>query len=106
MLFPIHADIVVALSGAPNVLLLTNLLQQRSDINGSGRVDGFDLARLARAFGSADGDSAYDATTDTLYAADDYTDTLYVIDPVTAAATPVGTAGSLRFPATRGLAHR
>jgi hypothetical protein len=44
-------DIVVALSGAPNVLLLSNFLQQRSDINGSGRVDGFDLALLVRDFG-------------------------------------------------------
>lgn len=40
--------------GAP--LVLTNLLRQRADIDGSGRVDGADLAILARAFGAGRGE--------------------------------------------------
>lgn len=39
--------------GAP--IVLTNVLTGRVDIDGSGRVDGFDLAILARAFGSKRG---------------------------------------------------
>ncbi|RMF75861.1 MAG: hypothetical protein D6738_02770 [Acidobacteria bacterium] len=35
-----------------------------SDVNGSGRVDGFDLATLARAFGAGCGDPRYDASVD------------------------------------------
>jgi hypothetical protein len=35
-----------------------------ADINLSGRVDGFDLARLGRAFGAASGDPRYDAAAD------------------------------------------
>lgn len=35
-----------------------------ADIDGSGRVDGFDLARLGRAFGSASGSPRFDAAAD------------------------------------------
>ncbi|MEE8112660.1 MAG: hypothetical protein V3T54_08005, partial [Acidobacteriota bacterium] len=44
-------DICVTQKGSNNVLILRNRLTRRADINGSGRVDGFDLARLGRAFG-------------------------------------------------------
>ncbi len=36
--------------------VLTNLLKERADIDGSGRVDGFDLAIFARAFGARRGE--------------------------------------------------
>ena len=51
-------DIAVILGGSKNFLILRNLLANRADINGSGRVDGFDLSRLARDFGLV-----YDRTT-------------------------------------------
>ncbi|MBI4161155.1 MAG: hypothetical protein HY509_01760 [Acidobacteria bacterium] len=34
-----------------NLLVLESLFERRADIDGSGRVDGFDLSRLARGFG-------------------------------------------------------
>lgn len=52
-------DIAVTLAGSQNFLILRNLLANRADINGSGRVDGFDLSQLARDFGLV-----YDRTTD------------------------------------------
>jgi hypothetical protein len=39
--------------------LRIDFVPQRTDIDGSGRVDGFDLALLARRFGSAFGGSGY-----------------------------------------------
>jgi hypothetical protein len=38
-------------------IVLTNILTERADIDGSGRVDGFDLAILARAFGATRGEN-------------------------------------------------
>jgi hypothetical protein len=42
------------LDAAP--IVLTNLLNDRADIDGSGRIDGFDLAILAGAFGASRGE--------------------------------------------------
>ena len=51
-----YPDIVVfdAAAGAPVILL--NVLRERADIDGSGRVDGHDLALLARAYGAVRGE--------------------------------------------------
>jgi hypothetical protein len=48
---------VILFNGADGVpTTLINILPERADIDGSGRVDGFDLAVLARAFGSSRGE--------------------------------------------------
>ncbi|MBI4169419.1 MAG: hypothetical protein HY510_05715 [Acidobacteria bacterium] len=48
---------VVLLNGQDDApMVLTNVLTERADIDRSGRVDGFDLAILARAFGATRGE--------------------------------------------------
>jgi hypothetical protein len=51
-----HPDVILfdERDGAP--VVLTNILRERADIDGSGRVDGLDLAILARAFGGDRGE--------------------------------------------------
>ena len=49
-------DVVVFNTVEAAPLVLTNILKDRADIDGSGRVDGFDLAVLARAFGARRGE--------------------------------------------------
>lgn len=44
------------LDGDRGPIVLTNVLNERADIDGSGRVDGFDMAILSRAFGAARGE--------------------------------------------------
>jgi hypothetical protein len=52
-------------SASPRVALVDVIVAPgRSDIDGSGRVDGFDLALLASAFGSARGEPRYLAAAD------------------------------------------
>ncbi|MFQ5878175.1 MAG: FG-GAP-like repeat-containing protein [Acidobacteriota bacterium] len=49
-------DVVLYDARAGQPFVLINTLGERADIDGSGRVDGFDLAVLARAFGAARGE--------------------------------------------------
>ncbi|HEU4403425.1 MAG TPA: FG-GAP-like repeat-containing protein [Candidatus Polarisedimenticolia bacterium] len=53
---PTYPDLALysAVDGAP--FILTNTLNARADIDGSGRVDGYDLAVMARAFGAVRGE--------------------------------------------------
>jgi hypothetical protein len=50
-------DVVVYDTIEQQPFVLTNVLVERADIDGSGRVDGFDLATFALAFGSSRGES-------------------------------------------------
>ncbi|MCZ6695172.1 MAG: hypothetical protein O7A63_01410, partial [Acidobacteria bacterium] len=50
-------DIVVFNGDDRQPLVLINTLDRRADIDGSGRVDGYDLAILARAFGASRGEN-------------------------------------------------
>jgi VCBS repeat protein/thrombospondin type 3 repeat protein len=51
-----YPDVVLFDEGDAAPIVLTNILKERADIDGSGRVDGFDLAILARAFGATRGE--------------------------------------------------
>ncbi|MFQ5766448.1 MAG: dockerin type I domain-containing protein [Acidobacteriota bacterium] len=50
--------------GSASDVLTVDLLPSRSDADNSGVVDGFDLVRLSRAFGSSQGGQAYDPAVD------------------------------------------
>jgi hypothetical protein len=50
-------DVVLYDTSQQQPFVLVNVLKERADIDGSGRVDGFDLAILARAFGASRGES-------------------------------------------------
>lgn len=63
-------DLVVANSGVPNqyapdtVSILLNQLRERSDLNGSNRTDGFDVAALGRLAGKRSTDPGYERNAD------------------------------------------
>ncbi len=44
------------LDGDAGPIVLTNILNERADFDGSGRIDGFDLVTLARSFGAVRGE--------------------------------------------------
>lgn len=44
------------LDGDRGPIVLTNILNERSDVDGSGRIDGFDMAVLSRSFGAVRGE--------------------------------------------------
>ncbi|MBI1951644.1 MAG: hypothetical protein HYS34_09825, partial [Acidobacteria bacterium] len=50
-------DVALFSSADQAPFILTNVLTDRADIDGSGRVDGYDLAVLARAFGAERGEN-------------------------------------------------
>ena len=52
----VYPDVAVFNRGDAMPTVLLNTLTDRADIDGSGRVDGFDLALLARAFGADRGE--------------------------------------------------
>lgn len=52
-----YPDVALFSSADEAPIILTNILTDRADIDGSGRVDGFDLAVLARSFGAERGEN-------------------------------------------------
>ncbi|MEK7283683.1 MAG: thrombospondin type 3 repeat-containing protein, partial [Acidobacteriota bacterium] len=52
-----YPDVALFSSADEAPIILTNILTDRADIDGSGRVDGYDLAVLARSFGAQRGEN-------------------------------------------------
>ena len=57
-------DLVVTDAGGDSATLLTNQLEARGDVNGSGRIDGFDVSAVSLAAGCALGSPCYRRSAD------------------------------------------